>query len=318
MISNFLPRRPAAAGWMMLALWLGAASTPVRAQSAGAAGEDYRALVLEAVQEFDRQQYEEALNLFRQAYRLRPSSRVLRGMGKALFELGRYTEAESALQEALSATVDPLPDRLRDDVVALLDRTDRYIGVLELSVEPADAQVTVDGRGVEAGTIRLDIGDHQLEASREGYEPVRRTVDIIGRETTALTLTLEPEVAPVIVQSPPPSRSSAPLILGASFTAVGGAGLAASLVWFFDRNDALDRCNQVADAGVECSNFGAINDQRTFAIVATAVSGATLALGGSLLIWHLTRSDPEPEPAPIRAACGPSADGAFCHASLRF
>ncbi|MGF1508085.1 MAG: tetratricopeptide repeat protein [Myxococcota bacterium] len=297
----------------------------------GQPSETYRELVREALAEFEAKQYQEALNLFRQAYDVRPSARVLRGMGKSLFELGRYTEALDALRASLTVDLDPLSPRLREDVQELIARTERYVGTLVLSVEPADAKLKLRGRPVAPGPIQLDIGTYEIEAMAEGYLPVRRRVEVVGQASTELNLVLDsdgssgPRTAaqPQLTSTPPKKRSRAMLYTGAGLAAAGAGGLAGSLVWLFDRNDALDACDAASSVGLACSNEDDIETERTISIVTTAVSGAALAAGATLIVLHLTsdrggRSAQSPSEPDWLASCGPSLDGAMCHAAVRF
>jgi hypothetical protein len=63
-----------------LAVGLGCAALPARAQQQAASERDYDAVVLDATREFDAGRFEEARALFVRANELRPSARTLRGL----------------------------------------------------------------------------------------------------------------------------------------------------------------------------------------------------------------------------------------------
>ena len=141
---------------------------------------EYVRLVDEALREFGAGHYREAADVFRAAYALRPSARVLRGLGKAYFELGRYVEASTTFERALIGELDPLEGALRAEVEDLLVRSNRHIGTLEISVRPVDAELVVDGSSVRAGTLRLDEGVRVIQASAPGHEPADLSVSKLG------------------------------------------------------------------------------------------------------------------------------------------
>jgi uncharacterized membrane protein len=71
----------------------------------------------------------------------------------------------------------------------------RTHGALAIRVQPADAQVIVDGETWEspdAGdlTLQLAEGTHAVEIRREGFRPYRAEVQVRRGETTALNVSL--------------------------------------------------------------------------------------------------------------------------------
>jgi hypothetical protein len=68
-------------------------------------------------------------------------------------------------------------------------------GRLELTVEPSDASVYVDGAfrgtGREAASLRLPPGRHRIEVVRPGYRTAENEIDVPAGETTKIRVTLE-------------------------------------------------------------------------------------------------------------------------------
>src|SRR5437868_2687260 len=99
-----------------LALSLAAATNQVALAAPAAApvvkepaeSPQYRALLEEAVGEYDARRYEEARALFRRAHDLSPNARTLRGIGMASFELREYVEALRSLEGSLADKRRPL------------------------------------------------------------------------------------------------------------------------------------------------------------------------------------------------------------------
>src|SRR5438270_7301880 len=87
----------------------------------------YRAMLNEAVSEYDARRYEEARALFRRAHELSPNARTLRGIGMASFELREYVEALRALEGSLVEQRRPLTAPQRQQVEGLLERTRAFV-----------------------------------------------------------------------------------------------------------------------------------------------------------------------------------------------
>ena len=68
-------------------------------------------------------------------------------------------------------------------------------GKLQLSVEPEDASVYVDGAfrgtGREAASLRLAPGRHRIEVVRPGFRTSESEIDVPTGETTRVKVTLE-------------------------------------------------------------------------------------------------------------------------------
>lgn len=181
--------------------------------SANASGEDaeYRSVVEEALQEYNRGNWEEAAALFERAHRLNPSARTLRGMGLTAYEARRYVDAIRHLSDALGETRRPLTQAQREEVSATLDRARRFVAHLRLKVGPAEARVTINGRPAEPdgkGDVATDPGLLDVEITADGYESALRRVRLTagGQEELAVQLSRTRSEAP----SAPPVTASAP------------------------------------------------------------------------------------------------------------
>jgi tetratricopeptide (TPR) repeat protein len=156
----------------------------------------YRAAIDEAVAEFSAGNYPEAQTLFRRAHAIYPNARTLRGLGVVAFEQRRYAESAKLLEAALAAEQRRLDGELRAETERVLARARGFVGYLELTVEPLDAEVFVDG---EKATIRageplsLDVGTHSLEFRASGYRSERRTHRVEGTSRARWTIRLQAE-----------------------------------------------------------------------------------------------------------------------------
>src|SRR5688500_18290705 len=106
---------------------------------------EYRALIAEAVAEYDAHRFPEARALFLQAHQRSPNARTLRGIGMASYEMGDYVESYRSLSSALEDTRRPLTEAQRTEAAALRDRAVRFVGRYRVVVTPATAVWTLDG-----------------------------------------------------------------------------------------------------------------------------------------------------------------------------
>ena len=101
---------------------------------------------------------------------------------------------------ALGADVSPR-------VVAVLDEVrTATIGTLELTLEPADAQLVVDGvpRDGAGGRLAVAAGAHTLRVSRIGYRATDQPVTIMAGQTLPLRVALERTSSVVTLVTTPP------------------------------------------------------------------------------------------------------------------
>ncbi len=83
--------------------------------------------------------------------------------------------------------------RLRDQARIELDVVlEQKIGILSLSLEPADAEIYIDGVQKSAGVLRLPVGDYTLYVTRFGYADHRERLTIRENRTTVRHITLSP------------------------------------------------------------------------------------------------------------------------------
>ena len=192
----------------------------------------YRAAIDAAVQEHELNHFAESREHFAQAHALLPNARTLRGLGVADFELRHYVDAVRELEAALAAPAKRLQVSLRADTEALLARARGYVGETQLSLDPPDATLRVDGVPTSLGAearLMLEVGDHELEISASGRVTQRRTVRVQGQQTSELHVTLptlEAAAAPTTSTTPKapsrPRRRVATWILGGLTVALTG------------------------------------------------------------------------------------------------
>ncbi len=156
---------------------------------------EYRAMVAEALAEYEAGHFEESRTLMRQAHAIFPNARTMRGLGMVAFELRGYAESVQWLEQALASRARPLEGELQAQTQALLERARSFTGRLIIALTPTTARLLVDGREIappDRTSLLLAVGEHALEAHAESYLPERRVVRVVGGEVQSLSLALVP------------------------------------------------------------------------------------------------------------------------------
>lgn len=298
-------------GAALFALLLLAA--PARAQERDA---DYRRAIEGAVAELGAGRHAEALALFREAHRIAPSARTLRGIAMASFEMNDYVEAVRYARRALASEARPLDADLRARTERLLARASAFVARYTLELEPPDAIVRLDGVQIEleeGATLLVGLGRHRVRAEAPGREPAEEVVVVRGgeQERFALRLLEPPDPPEPVVEPPPPEVSPARPPPASDHTAahaliVAGAitvgGSIPAWAWAADRVDAVGACRDV------CDNRDRLRTQRDAALgVSIAASGLGIALAVIGLALWLDSGE-----ASTAHACRATTDGLIC------
>ncbi len=279
-----------------------------------------QALLAEAVREYGAGSYNEAYALLRRAYEAQPTARVERVLGMTAFALRNYREAIDWLERSLATSVRPLTTDMREDVESLLARARSFLGHFEVHTSVPGARVDVDGEPFEGTELVLDLGEHELVARAEGYEPTTRRVHVRGGEQETISIELVRLVA-ATAEDPGALHRRLGIASMAGAGAFLIAGVVANVIW----SDAVSTLNVNLEAGAcaadpesedvlpggapECYDLE--NRYRLtlpFIWIGYVGAGAFLAAGIALLAG--APSDDDDEQA---VACGPFAQlGVSC------
>lgn len=138
-----------------------------------------------------------ALTKFDRAYGLHASPRAAAQKGLCLQALGRWTEAEELLAEALEGGEDAWVTRNRPAIKESLEQAKTKIGRFEITGSPAGAQVFVDGRNVGQlplpSMVRINAGPAALELTASGFVSERTSLQVEGGSFRRLEFRLKPE-----------------------------------------------------------------------------------------------------------------------------
>lgn len=186
---NGRPTSIALASVLAVGLTLGLAPTASADPAAEAAEADRRfAAGVRLLQQGD---VAGALGEFETSRGIRETASVTFNIAGCLRTLGRRAEAREAYRRVLEITQTASQ---RAAARRALEQVEAQLALVTVRVQPADAQVSVDGRAVTTQPIALEPGSaHDVEARRPGHRTVRHRLQPAASGPTELVLVLEPE-----------------------------------------------------------------------------------------------------------------------------
>ncbi len=152
-----------------------------------------------AKKEYKKERYLEAARLFRKAYDLKPSWKLLYNIGQAEAAAKRYGLALEAFERYIAEAGDEITKKRQDEVRNEIDRLRDIVGLLEIKTHDG-AEISVDGlfRGTAPvyGGIPVSAGvEHIVVVVFEGESLSEESVRVLGGRTVELTIMAE-EAAP--------------------------------------------------------------------------------------------------------------------------
>lgn len=200
-----------ACAWpLLISLWL--LPSVAFADAKADAEKQFRAGVsLQKVEDF-----EAAISAFEASLRLYPTKGAWFNLANCLRATHRYPEALAALERLQRDFSGELQDPLRSTVEMQVAELKNLTGTITIEVEQSGAEITIDGRSVGtsplAAPIRLGLGDHEVRATLEGFEPAVAHVNLGPAQAATTKLLLRTAgTAPAPVAAPPPAEKSAPI-----------------------------------------------------------------------------------------------------------
>ena len=180
---------------LVAALALGSLSSSVHAQPDPDEKGDAKSLLASGLKLYAAKDYLGALAVFRTAYERYPSGKILLNIGTTLLKLDRKAEAANAYQGYIDAA--DVDAAKKVDAQKVLTDLDRQLGLLELDITPAEAQVQVgDSEWLPAATtkkFRVAKGDVVVRARRDGYVAGEEAVTGAAGERKTVAVALAPE-----------------------------------------------------------------------------------------------------------------------------
>jgi hypothetical protein len=158
---------------------------------------DARALLQSGLKLFAAKDYLGALSVFETAYARFPSGKILLNIGTTLRKLDRNAEAANAYQRYLDAE-DGDPAK-RPEVAKVLAELDADLGVIDISVTPADAELQIDTGtwmpAAQLAKVRVNAGEVIVRGRKAGFVAAGQTVTVGAGTTQSVALSLAVENA---------------------------------------------------------------------------------------------------------------------------
>lgn len=299
--------------FVWLSAFLAALAGPPRLEAQDGSGEvpGYREAIDDALAEYATQHYLEAMSLFARAHKLSPNARTLRGLGSVAFELRRYSESVSYLEQALASGQKPLDLKMRAETERLLERARGYIAELTLDVAPANAEVILDRVQmtlVAGQPLQLEIGEHELDVSAAGFAPEHRSYTVIGGEVWSTRISLRPQTssaAPQAAPAPPPPLLLWHKVLGASAIGAGIASVTTAGILTARRHTQANRFRDVDPNGGDYpAALKSWGDTRPKPYAYASAGAGALLAGATALFLRAPDARPVRVGAGITAAVG--------------
>lgn len=241
-----------------------------------------------------------ALVEFKRAYELAPNYRVLYNLGQTSQELNDYASALASFEQYLAEGKNEIDPARRKSVEGWVSDLKEKVGTIGVETNVEGAEILVDD--VSVGTTPLEkpvvvnAGKRKFAASKDGYTPQARVIDVAGRDEQTLTLTLQPiggprdDRQPQPVTPPPaaaqePDRTAAWVMLGVTAASAVATGVFGALA-----------VGARSDLDAELERFPgdrtAIDDAQgratTFAVVTDILGGVTAVAGVTTIVLFAT------------------------------
>jgi Tfp pilus assembly protein PilF len=156
------------------------------------------ALVRQGVELRKQRKHLEAYDYFRRAHEMSATPRTAAQLGLVEYQLGRWVDAESHLDQAVKAR-DPWIDQNRKTIESALETVRSHVAYIEIKGTPAGAEVIVNDRRVGTlplpGLIRAGEGYAEVHVTAPGHVPAHRTLTVTAQLTQQLFVSLQPQGA---------------------------------------------------------------------------------------------------------------------------
>ncbi len=295
---------------------VGPAAKPEQSDDASRA----RQLLEEASRLYTDGEFRAALDTFHRSYDIDPSWRALNGIALCQRALGQEVAAYRTYEELLLefGSILSVPQR------TVAEKRKRELAArlswLEISTKQAGVRITVDGREIGRGPLRVKElvlpGAHQLLATRPGHRAFAQQISVRPGASRVIAIALEPDRARVVVKftDPPPTRPIRVWIpwvtIAGGAIMVGAGGLlaleASSDIDAFDAQVAEMAGDPPRQLPIDDSVLDSAGTQQTVGAAMLITGGAAVVTGVALAIFNRKRGGKRTDAAALR----PLASGA--------
>ena len=268
-----------------------------------------------------------ALDDYRAVFEQQPHPYVAANLGNAAYQLGLWAEAATTLRWAVNHLTTDLVDyeEVKVKYRERFEQARARSGALTLTVQPANAIVTVDQAAVEVGSEPVFVmpGRRVVAAKLAGYATETQEVEAAPGVVTAVSLVLQPvPVAgpvpggPVPMPPPPPDEEGDDAVkmgvgIGGMLLGVAGIGAGIGLVLaagakgddaaalreqvLANNNLGAGPCGEGPVVVAGCADLlSTLESQaalKTGGVVALVAGGVVFAASATYLFWPTSEDD---------------------------
>ena len=272
-----------------------------------------QSLLTEGSALYEKGDYADALDKFKEAFATYDSPKLLFNIGQANRDLGRPVEALEAFEQFLIGARDAAPETIAD-AKRSVEELQGKLGRLRIDCRTDNATISLDGKDVGltplAKLLWAEPGRHQVTARHWNFAPVVENVDVRVGTVLPVRIVLQPPAklppaagaAPAQVRSEPAAR---PILsfkepkpaesgwwMGRTWTWVAagsavlfGAGAGVAGLSMQSKFDSLNKsCGSASSSAQPCSesDINAVTTRRNIANVLWALTGASAVTAGIL------------------------------------
>ena len=165
----------------------------VRGQLPEAARKDWDA----AKQLADAKDYKGALVELKRAYELSHNPRVLYNVGALEKLLTHYARAVDAWEHEIREGTGKLTPSEMVEARQSIAIVQQFVTTIDVTANETEATLYIDdyavGKTPFSGSVRIDVGKHQLKLSKEGFVDAVQQVEVASGQKTAVTFRIEPK-----------------------------------------------------------------------------------------------------------------------------
>ncbi|WP_394821027.1 PEGA domain-containing protein [Pendulispora albinea] len=244
---------------------------------------------------FNSEAYDSALVECEKAYQLAPSYKILYNVGLIDRELNDFTQALKNFERYIAEGGADVPDARRTEVDRYITQLKGLVANLEVKVNVPGADVTIDDVPVGKtpfNRVRVNPGRRKVTASREGYAPVSKVVNISVGENADVELALTNLNAAKdgsVPLAPEPESNPWATRAWIGWGATAAFAIGAGITGFM----ALDKSNKLSEARKLPNNESDLEskskDVKTFSITSDVLLGAAI-VGAGISTWFTVRA----------------------------
>jgi len=271
-----------------------------------------QSLLTEGSALYEKGDYADALDKFKEAFATYDSPKLLFNIGQANRDLGRPVEALEAFEQFLTGARDAAPETI-EDAKRSVDELQAKLGRLRVECQTENATISLDGKDVGLTPVTKLLwatpGRHQVTARHWNFPPAVENVDVRAGVVLPVRMVLQAPTAKVPVAQasrpeppteqidlsptePQPASSGRGWWTGRTWTwiAVGSAalfsvGAGTAGLAMQSKYDSLNKsCGSASSSQLGCSesDIGAVGTRRNVANVMWALAGASAVTAGIL------------------------------------